>query len=1353
MNNRWVANKFDLINFWYYDEQEYELADGKIIFRGSNGSGKSVTTQSFIPLLLDGDKKPSRIDPFRSNSRKLENYLLMDENEDDRTAYLYLEFFKKETNSYLTLGMGLRARKGKSLESWYFILKDGRRIGKEFSLYENKGEKYCLTNTKLKNKLGDGNYYGNSQGEYMRKVNEHLYGYSDIEDYKDLLNLLIELRSPKLSKDFKPTKIYEILNKALGTLSDEDLIVMSEAMDNMDSLQNTLDQSIMALKNSREIEKVFMEYNRAIIYNKAKNYIDKEKSITKEEKTLSNVEIEISNKNECKEKLKVEIRELENYLDKIKLEESALKENDGFKIKAKIEEIKSKIQLNKLELHKKVKIMEDKERTRKALERNIVDLEYKQEKELVIIEELLDEEYLLKEEIYFDYIGNLRDKINSSEFNFKGFIDSFESYSKIVDRIYQLILKYDNEKRNKENKESVYYIKNKELSEYKKKYNEALEYLTSIKSEYLDNINKYLQSTIELHLSEEEKINIFKLINDIEKVNDLYKYINQLDNVLKVTEDNYEKEIFKKEEEKKSKLELIKDKENEIIALEESKENLNEEEDIKKLKEILAENSIDYMEFFKLIDFKEGLEEKDRVGIESALDGIGYLKALVIPKKYKEKALAIVKDNNYKLIFSDEKEVKNNIEQYFRIEDNDFTKNYSEDILRILKSIGIGKSLEGEIKINLDYSYSLGIMEGRAEKEYELKYIGAQSRENYIENQKKILLEEIEAIKDNIYIIDKEIESIEREIEIFREERNSFPKSEDIKYALEMIDNSYDDLNKKENEYNLAKDELSKASRKYEEIKAQFYNEKNVLRIPNDLNKYNEIREIIVTYRVLINELKDKKFIFDSLKEKETAEKSRLEDIKDDLDNINDDIGSISNLIQALKGNMEALEESFKKLNMEEIEERLNYVAKIVNSYPKKIEERKIEYATTSKKIDWEQQGVDERKEKLKKEKAICILLENIFKEEKLLGYIEEINELKVNEAALFIIKNFSKDLLDKENEKLNILHDFIGKREGYLIDYNLKKEYIFGDFEKNENEEFNRILSKKNRLDLTFKIDGATRKINRFNEYLEEKIETMKLLISEEERKTLEDTLIETLSTKISARIYNANSWVKDINKLMSSLNTSNGLKLRLIWKAKTAENEMELNSKELTDLLNKADFISQEQKTKISNHFKVKLKNAKRIASDLGENKSYQSIIKEVLDYRQWYEFKLEYEVGNGGKRKELTDNDFFRLSGGEKAMSMYIPLFAAVNSRYSRADKKECPRIIALDEAFAGVDEENISGIFELLEGLELDYVLNSQVLWGTYSTVNNLAIYEIIREGEELVVPIKYKWNGKVRSMEA
>lgn len=79
MSNRWQANKIGLVNFWYYDEQEFPFAKGRMLLRGSNGSGKSVMMQSVVPLLLDGNVNPERLDPFGTRDRKMSNYLLEEE--------------------------------------------------------------------------------------------------------------------------------------------------------------------------------------------------------------------------------------------------------------------------------------------------------------------------------------------------------------------------------------------------------------------------------------------------------------------------------------------------------------------------------------------------------------------------------------------------------------------------------------------------------------------------------------------------------------------------------------------------------------------------------------------------------------------------------------------------------------------------------------------------------------------------------------------------------------------------------------------------------------------------------------------------------------------------------------------------------------------------------------------------------------------------------------------------------------------------------------------------------------------------------------------------------------------------
>lgn len=62
MNSKWQINRVGLLDFWYYDEEEFDFLDGRMLLRGANGSGKSVTMQSFIPLLLDGNMRPERLD-------------------------------------------------------------------------------------------------------------------------------------------------------------------------------------------------------------------------------------------------------------------------------------------------------------------------------------------------------------------------------------------------------------------------------------------------------------------------------------------------------------------------------------------------------------------------------------------------------------------------------------------------------------------------------------------------------------------------------------------------------------------------------------------------------------------------------------------------------------------------------------------------------------------------------------------------------------------------------------------------------------------------------------------------------------------------------------------------------------------------------------------------------------------------------------------------------------------------------------------------------------------------------------------------------------------------------------------
>lgn len=232
-------NRAGLLNFWYYDEETFDFENGKLLLRGSNGSGKSVTMQSFLPVLLDGRKSPDRLDPFGSKSRRMEDYLLGEKeitDREERTGYLFLEYKKEYTNEYVTTGIGMQAKRGKDLKSWGFVITDNRRVGYDVELYkvENQGGKTVkipCSRVELENLIGSGGEVVKSNYEYMELVRKHVFGFETTEAYEDLIKLLIQLRSPKLSKDYKPTVIYEILEDALPPLSDDDLRYLSDSIE------------------------------------------------------------------------------------------------------------------------------------------------------------------------------------------------------------------------------------------------------------------------------------------------------------------------------------------------------------------------------------------------------------------------------------------------------------------------------------------------------------------------------------------------------------------------------------------------------------------------------------------------------------------------------------------------------------------------------------------------------------------------------------------------------------------------------------------------------------------------------------------------------------------------------------------------------------------------------------------------------------------------------------------------------------------------------------------------------------------------------------------------------------------
>lgn len=133
-------------------------------------------------------------------------------------------------------------------------------------------------------------------------------------------------------------------------------------------------------------------------------------------------------------------------------------------------------------------------------------------------------------------------------------------------------------------------------------------------------------------------------------------------------------------------------------------------------------------------------------------------------------------------------------------------------------------------------------------------------------------------------------------------------------------------------------------------------------------------------------------------------------------------------------------------------------------------------------------------------------------------------------------------------------------------------------------------------------------------------------------------------------------------------------------------------------------------------------------------------------VLDYRAWHTFHVECRSGPEGW-KRLTRKVHAAGSGGQKAVMLHLPLFAAAAAFYESA-APSAPRLILLDEAFAGIDRETRGQLMGLLAEFDLDFVMTSFEEWGFYPQLDGLSTYHLAREkGMRGVYADWFVWNGR------
>ncbi len=1365
-NSSWIINKAGLIDFWYYDQQEFSFLDGRMLLRGSNGSGKSVTMQSFIPLLLDGNMRPERLDPFGSRARKMENYMLEeDDSREERTGYLYMEFKRQESDTYITIGMGMRARKNKKLETWYFCITDGRRIGRDFWLYKDVQNKIAYSKTELRNRIGDGGRLMESQNEYASCVNSLIFGFETIEEYKEMLDLLIQLRTPKLSKDFKPSVINDILSKSLQTLSEDDLRPMSEAIENMDTLKTNLDNLSESIKAAKQIEKVYDQYNKAVLLSRAESYLKTVKEFNTQQKELKSIEEGIARNKEKLEKEKELYNNLKQEYGILEKERDSLSNNDATRLKAE----ENKLEGQAAEYEKEIENYEkrsDKKREECIEKENRIKTQKDTnntawqdlDNTLVQMEETVED--IPFDEAFF-FIEEIKSKKESRcDFNYHA--KMLNKYIQKVEEGTSILRQEEEAKRHCDEALRELDLKQEERDKAEREWHQYDRQLIEQKSEITEAVYIWERGNTELHM---EPLSLQEIAGFI----DNYQYGMDYSRVSEILrrQKNKAYDILYTAERK-----LIQEKEPLTVQLAETEEELktwekSREPEPERSQEVvdnrkkLDEMGIKYIPFYKAVDFEESLSSEKADKLEAALYHMGILDALIVDADNRNKILGIEGNICDKYLFSDIEHVKPGIMEVIQVYNAKDDIILYQQISNVLSGIGYySKDVQPSTWAGLEGHYRIGVLEGTTGTGYKAKYIGAAAKERYRS-------ERIEELKKQIDVLEKQIKQIEWDIlknkeqqKTLQEEMDKFPDAEDLKIAAKDLWDSKSRLDTAKETAEQYRERLLKEEGKLKEIQLKVQEICVGAHMANRLDVFESALKGLKEYYNLLSEagITYNKY-WSGVGMLKTLEDS-LEGLIEDRDEILYTLNQYNQRKARTLGELESVRQQLGLTNYNEIKERLDICVKRLGEIPGERDRAASDIGFLENSIENDKEKMERKQEQISNVEQLKNVEEQIFLMEYSLGYvIQDVSAGGTNkpEDAEIMAKNvcnlpggqdISKIQLDSMHGNLQTAFH---EKKGLLAEYQLS---IYNLFEEQRKAIDGQELIEKYgipafRPDIKTKYKGISLSFKELVVKLNTDMEDLEKVLSTKDRELFEDILSNTISKKIRAKIYESKRWVEKMNSLMESMQTSSGLKLSLKWISKKTEKEGQLDTKELVNLLQSdTEILRQEDIDKMASHFRSKIMDARKLASDTNTAMSFHMIMKDILDYRQWFEFQL-YSQKTGEKKKELTDRVFFTFSGGEKAMSMYVPLFSAVVAKYAGANK-DAPLLISLDEAFAGVDEMNIKDMFRLMVSLNLNFMINSQVLWGDYETVPGLAIYQLVRpENAKFVTVIPYLWNGKTR----
>jgi uncharacterized protein (TIGR02680 family) len=1329
-SERWKPLRAGLVDMFYYDAEEFWFHDGRLLLRGNNGTGKSKVLALTLPFLLDGELAPHRVEPDGDRQKRMEwNLLLGGKHPNpERLGYAWLEFGRRAvdgTTEFRTIGCGLKAVVGRGIaRHWFFVTT--QRVGVDLHLLP--ASRVPLTREKLREQIeGHGMVYDRAF-DYRRAVDEALFGLGE-HRYLALINLLIQLRQPQLSKRPDEKLLSRALTEALPPLGQDLVTTVAEAFRGLDEERDAL----RALEEARRAADDFLRYygRYAMVAAKRKaagprqaqsKYEWLGRDLTAAEDAYRAADAKLTTARD-------ELAELERQRTQLEARREALRADPAMRDAERLEQLREDVRRRN-----ETAGIREKDRDRLTAEASS-----RQAKAVAAAARAQAALNTLR-----DVQRHTEDAAAAARCaaGHSAAADGWEQdlararreTRAVADRQAQAVRQLADMLAEVEERRRVLKAARDEEDRLTAELQAAAGRIAAAEQEatarardLASAYRSYLDGLTELRVTDRD--GLIDVMEAWAATGDgANPAVAAIDDAARAAGT----ELGRAEAGLSARRSGLADKAGELAAeIGRLEGGGHDAPPVPHTRMGGIRDDRPGAPLWKVTDFAPGLPTQDRAGLEAALEAAGILDAWVTPDGDLVDGDVILVSGATPVAGSSCASV---LVPAINLADSQAARLPAGAVDAVLAAIGLGAGT-GPAWVTTQGRWANGVLAGGWQKK-NAGYIGEGAREAARRARIAQLSDELEQVRTSIGEIDVALAEIGARRERLAAEHRAVPPDIAVREAHTV---AATERRHRGELRELHAGAVRLRGHRQEELDAAAAGAGEFAQdvgLPAEPGELAEIKAGVESYRLAVaglwpaaeaSQVADRA---DSEAAAEAAEvKARLGEAAEAAEKAREEAATAQMMYELLvKTAGAAVGELYRQLA--EVQGALGQ-----RDTDEKAARRQEQQALEDRgKADGERGRLRGEIDEAVRVRDATVAEFQAFAATGLLRVavpaleVPDTAEPWAPTPAVLLARSVNGELesvddadapWDRIQKRVTEEHKLLADamaRHGHSAGLTLSDGIIL--------------------VDVVFQ--GRTHDVPGLAIALGTEAEQRARLLSAREREILENHLLNEVAGTLHELIRAAEAEVKGMNDELESRPTSTGMKLRLIWQqARDAPDGLDRVRHKLRQTI---DAWSADDRAAVGAFLQ------ERIATEHAENPAagWAEALTTALDYRKWHEFAIQRF--QEGQWRPATGP----ASGGERALVASVPLFAAASSHYKSAGNPYAPRLIALDEAFAGVDDDSRAKCLGLLATFDMDVVMTSEREWGCYPQVPGLGICQLSRQdGVDAVLVTPWRWDGRER----